>query len=179
MDALHAEHSRPLLNFLSGLTGERHAAEDLLQETMIRAWRHLDSVPLESENARRWLFTVARRVAIDAVRMRRARPAETSVLDLTRIATVDDTPETVLAIHALRAAVDGLSQAHRRILSELYFEGRSTRETANRLGVPVGTVKSRAHYALRTLRDAVVGVHDSPPHPRGCTVTAISQRGRT
>jgi RNA polymerase sigma-70 factor, ECF subfamily len=159
MCRLHAEHSRPLLNFLLGLTGgERHAAEDLLQETMIRAWRHLDSVPDESENARRWLFTVARRVAIDAVRMRRARPPETSVLDLTRIPAGDNVPETVVAIDALRRAVDGLSQVHRRILSELYFEGRSTLECANLLGVPVGTVKSRAHYALRTLRDAVVPV---------------------
>ncbi|WP_240670168.1 sigma-70 family RNA polymerase sigma factor [Actinoplanes solisilvae] len=157
MSRLHAEHSRPLLNFLIGLTGgERHAAEDLLQETMIRAWRHLDSVPEESENARRWLFTVARRVAIDAVRMRKARPAETSVLDLSRIPAADDTPDTVLAIDALRRAVGSLSQAHRRILSELYFEGHSTRETATLLGVPVGTVKSRAHYALQTLRDAVV-----------------------
>lgn len=156
MCRLNAEHSRPLLSFLLGLTGgERTAAEDLLQETMIRAWRHLDSVPTETENARRWLFTVARRVAIDAVRMRRARPAETHVLDLNRIPATDDIPDTVVAIDALRRAVGSLSHIHRRILSELYFEGRSTRETAQRLGVPVGTVKSRAHYALRTLRDAV------------------------
>nr|WP_296073463.1 sigma-70 family RNA polymerase sigma factor [uncultured Actinoplanes sp.] len=154
---LHAEHSTALLNFLLGLTnGERHAAEDLLQETMIRAWRYLDRVPGDPEGARRWLFTVARRVTIDAVRMRQVRPAETNLLDLSRMPTTDDTTDTVVAADSLRRAVDTLSDAHRTILSELYFRGASARETANRLGVPVGTVKSRAHYALRLLRDALV-----------------------
>jgi RNA polymerase sigma-70 factor (ECF subfamily) len=157
MAQLHAEHSGPLLNFLLGLTnGERHAAEDLLQETMIRAWRYLDRVPEDHEGSRRWLFTVARRVTIDAVRMRQVRPAETNLLDLTRMPTADDTTDTVVAADSLRRAVGSLSDAHRTILSELYFRGRSARETATRLGVPVGTVKSRAHYALRTLRDALV-----------------------
>jgi RNA polymerase sigma-70 factor (ECF subfamily) len=56
---------------------------------------------------------------------------------------------------SLRRAVHDLSESHRVVISELYFHGRSTHETADRLGVPVGTVKSRAHYALRTLREAV------------------------
>lgn len=156
MVALHAQHTGPLLGFLTGLTnGERHAAEDLLQETMIRAWRNLDNVPAESENARRWLFTVARRVAIDAVRMRQARPAETTNLDLARLPTNDDVPDTVVASDTLRRAAADLSDVHRVILSELYFEGHSIQETARRLDVPVGTVKSRAHYALRAIRNAL------------------------
>ncbi len=157
LSELYADHSRPLLNFLLRLTnGERTAAEDLLQETMIRAWRHLETVPTEPENIRRWLFTVAWRVTIDAVRMRQARPAETPLLDFTRVLTVEDPTGTVLAVDALRQAVRDLSPAHRAILSELYFAGRSTQETADKLGVPVGTVKSRAHYALRTLRGALL-----------------------
>jgi len=156
MAALHAEHSRPLFHFLLGLTnGERYTAEDLLQETMLRAWRHLESIPTEHEGARRWLFTVARRITIDAVRMRRARPVETTMLDVTWMPTTEDGPESVIAAEALRRAVHDLSDAHRAILSELYVEGRSTQETAVRLGVPIGTVKSRAHYAIRTLRDAL------------------------
>ncbi|WP_240670169.1 sigma-70 family RNA polymerase sigma factor [Actinoplanes solisilvae] len=156
MAALHAEHSRPLFHFLLGLTnGERHSAEDLLQETMLRAWRYLDAVPDESEGARRWLFTVARRVTIDAVRMRQARPAETTMLDVTWMPTTEDSPESVIAAESLRRAVHELSDAHRAILSELYVQGHTTEETANRLGVPIGTVKSRAHYAIRTLRDAL------------------------
>src|ERR1700754_5364616 len=79
--ALHSDHSSTLLNFLHALTGERHTAEDLLQETMIRTWRSIDTVPHEYENARRWLFKVARRVANDAFRLRQSRPIEMQMLD--------------------------------------------------------------------------------------------------
>ncbi len=158
LSTLHAEHSRPLLSYLIGLTnGERPAAEDLLQETMIRAWKSLAAVPAEHENARRWLFTVARNVAIDAIRMRRVRPSETPLLDFTRLLTTADSTEMVLAVDTLRSAIGGLSPAHRAILCELYFRGRTTVETADRLGVPVGTVKSRAHYALHIVRRALLG----------------------
>ncbi|GAA0463770.1 RNA polymerase sigma factor [Paractinoplanes deccanensis] len=153
--ALYEQNSSALLNFLTGLAGERHAAEDLLQETMLRVWRNLDTVPTEPESTRRWLFTVARRVAIDAVRSRKARPAEVGFPDLSALGAVDDSADTVIAADSLRKAVSGLSDAHRDVLSELYVHGRSTGETARRLGVPVGTVKSRAHYAMRILRDAL------------------------
>ncbi|MDG9675860.1 sigma-70 family RNA polymerase sigma factor [Micromonospora sp. DH14] len=153
--ALYTEHAGPLLKFLRRLTkGERTSAEDFLQETMIRAWRNLETVPTESVSQRRWLFTVARRIAIDAMRMRHARPNETSLHDYTNISATDDTSEIVLAADALRQAARDLSPAHRAVLSELYFVGCTIQETALKLGLPVGTVKSRAHYALRCLRAA-------------------------
>jgi RNA polymerase sigma-70 factor (ECF subfamily) len=155
---LHTRYSPALLTYLTGFTGgNRQSAEDLVQETMIRAWRHLDSVPEEPENARRWLFTVARNVAIDAIRRKRARPPEVDLLDTDAAfgAGPDSTTETVVAIDSLRRGFRALSSMHRRILKELYVEGHSAGETAQRLGVPVGTVKSRAHYALRSLRASV------------------------
>jgi RNA polymerase sigma-70 factor (ECF subfamily) len=156
MAELHAEHSPALLRFLIGLTGgEWYAAEDLLQETMIRAWRSLETVPVDSSGSRRWLLTVARRVAIDSARRRQARPAETGLVDIERMAAADDTTETVVLADSWRNAVRCLSETHRTILSELYFRGRSLDETAQFLGIPLGTVKSRAHYAVRTLRKAV------------------------
>jgi RNA polymerase sigma-70 factor (ECF subfamily) len=157
MAALHSAHSATLLNFLHALTGERHTAEDLLQETMLRTWRNIETVPHEYENARRWLFKVARRVTIDAFRMRQRRPIETHLLDyyVSQFSIADDTTESVVAVDSLRRAVHDLSEPQKTVIAELYFEGRSTLETADRLGVPIGTVKSRAHYALRTLREAV------------------------
>jgi RNA polymerase sigma-70 factor, ECF subfamily len=157
MVELHAAHRTALLRFLAGLTSESHVAEDLLQETMIRAWRSLGSVPTDRQGSRRWLLTVARRVAIDSARRRQARPPETGPIDTERIAAVDDTTETVVVADAWRNAVRDLSDTHRTILSELYFRGRSLDETARSLGIPLGTVKSRAHYAVRSLRQAVAG----------------------
>jgi RNA polymerase sigma-70 factor (ECF subfamily) len=153
MTALHDENAPALMRFLLGMTrGERPAAEDLLQETMLRAWRHLDTLPPHEESTRRWLFTVARRIAIDAARSRQRRASEISLRDVSRLAVSEDTSEAALAAYAIRHAFRSLSDAHRRVLAELYVQGGSVDDIADRLGVPAGTVKSRAHYALRSLR---------------------------
>ncbi|MFI7604524.1 sigma-70 family RNA polymerase sigma factor [Micromonospora sp. NPDC049366] len=153
LTALHIEHARAVLRFLLVLThGQRQTAEDLLQETMLRAWRHLDSVPTEPDAARRWLLTVARRLVIDGVRLRHGRPAEVHLVDMSWIPGGDDTTGTALASHAIRRALGRLSPSQRSLLSEVYLVGRSPEEVAGRLGVPIGTVKSRTHYALRALR---------------------------
>jgi RNA polymerase sigma-70 factor (ECF subfamily) len=157
MRALHDEHSPPLLRFLLRLSlGERQLAEDLLQETMLRAWRSIDSIAEDLETQRRWLFTVARRVAIDAARARQARPAEVGSLDLNRMPASGDAVEGVVAVHLVREALPKISEEHRTVLVALYFRGLSTGEIAAALGIPEGTVKSRVHYALRAMR-AVIG----------------------
>ncbi|SIQ82598.1 sigma-70 family RNA polymerase sigma factor [Micromonospora avicenniae] len=156
MTTLHAEHARAVLRLLLLLThGQRQTAEDLLQETMLRAWRHLDSVPAEPEAARRWLFTVARRLVIDGARLRRGRPAEVHLVDMAWIPAGDDTTGSALASYAMRHALGRLSPAQRSLLSEVYLVGRSPEEMAGRLGLPIGTVKSRTHYALRALRSGL------------------------
>jgi RNA polymerase sigma-70 factor, ECF subfamily len=156
MGELHAQHAETLFRFLLRVTwGEQQLAEDLLQETMLQAWRHLDRLPTETESVRRWLFVVARRVAIDAARARRARPTEVGAVDLTRIPERGDLTERVVAAQTVRRALPKLTPAHRSVLFELYFLGCTTDEAASRLGLPEGTVKSRAYYALRALRAAI------------------------
>jgi RNA polymerase sigma-70 factor, ECF subfamily len=156
MTALHDEHAPALLRFLLRLTrGERQTAEDMLQETMLRAWRHLDSLPADRDDSRRWLFTVARRIAIDSVRRRQTRPVEVGLTDLTWVPDSVDSIGTADAAEAIRLAFQELTPSHRTVLTEIYVRGAGLDEVAERLGVPVGTVKSRAHYALRSLRTAL------------------------
>lgn len=154
---IHRNNGGQLLHFLRSLvsTGASHTAEDLVQETMLRAWRSLDTVPLEPESQRRWLFTVARRLAIDAYRKRQSRPVEVNLFDIEPAARGGESAETVIATLTLRDAVNALSPAHRSVLLELYVKGHTLDETASILGVPVGTVKSRAHYAMQQLRNAL------------------------
>jgi RNA polymerase sigma-70 factor (ECF subfamily) len=153
---LYGLYAEPLLRFLLRLTlGDRPLAEDLLQETLLRAWRNLDNLPAEPENRRKWLYTVARRVAIDAARARKARPSEIACTDFNRLPAEGDEMEGVIAVHTIRGALSKLSPDHRAVLIELYYRGSSMAEAAVRLGIPGGTVKSRAHYALRSLRAAV------------------------
>ncbi|MFK3979275.1 sigma-70 family RNA polymerase sigma factor [Micromonospora sp. NPDC050397] len=161
MVVLYETHADPLFRFLLRLTlGARHLAEDLLQETMVRAWRSIDVLAADRESQRRWLFTVARRIAIDAARARQARPTEVGVIDMSRLPAATDAMEEVVAAHTVREALPKLKVEHRTVLIDLYFHGLSTGEVAARLGIPEGTVKSRAHYGLRALR-AVVGSTDS------------------
>ncbi|MFI7604247.1 sigma-70 family RNA polymerase sigma factor [Micromonospora sp. NPDC049366] len=156
MRQLYADNAEPLRRFLLRLTwGDKQLAEDLLQETMLQAWRHIERMPSNSESIRRWLFIVARRVAIDAARARQVRPTEVGVTDLAWYGGVVDVTEDVVTAQTVRNALPKLTAAHRSVLIELYFFGRSTEEVATRLGIPEGTVKSRAHYALQALRAAI------------------------
>ncbi|MEV6347492.1 sigma-70 family RNA polymerase sigma factor [Actinoplanes sp. NPDC051851] len=156
IDALHAAHSASLLRFLTRLThGERQTAEDLVQETMLRAWRHVDTLPTDPDSERRWLFTVARRLFIDVIRSRQSRPAETPVFDMDWVSSAEDTVDVAIATQSILTAFDQLSDVQRGVLSDLHFRGEAPRDLARRLRVPLGTVKSRAHYALRALRNGM------------------------
>lgn len=158
MRELHRENGSALLNFLRRLTppGSPSTAEDLVQETMLRAWRNLDQMPEGLEPQRRWLFTVARRLAIDAHRKRQTRPMEVGLAETDLTPSTHPSAETAIASLTLRDAVGELGPAHRSVLLELYVHGHSIVEVADRLGLPVGTVKSRAHYGVRHLRDALM-----------------------
>src|SRR5581483_6704256 len=75
--ALYAEHAGPLLGYaLRLLHGDRSAAEDVVQETLLRAWTHPEAMDPSRGSPRNWLFTVARNLVIDAIRARKTRPAE-------------------------------------------------------------------------------------------------------
>ncbi|GAA2554526.1 sigma-70 family RNA polymerase sigma factor [Winogradskya consettensis] len=155
MIALHDQHAATLLRFAMSLTrGERYWAEDVVQETLLRVWRNVGSIPGDAEGARRWLLTVTRRVHIDMIRMREARPTEVSLIDA-NVTTIADAADAAVAARALTEAFGKLSAPHQAVLRELYVEGRTIEEAAARAGVPAGTVKSRSHYALRALRLAI------------------------
>jgi len=154
LHALHEMHSKPLLSYLVKLTlGDTRRAEDILQETFIRAWCHLkqhDDTDLE--RFRPWLYTVARRLVVDMLRARRSRPAEVIVDDIARLPGSEDTIGSLLRAQAVRDALMRLQPEQRTMLIELYHHGRTPSEVAQRLNIPEGTVKSRTFYAKRALR---------------------------
>ncbi|MFJ2172318.1 sigma-70 family RNA polymerase sigma factor [Streptomyces sp. NPDC101062] len=160
---LQRDHGPALLNFLLGLTyGDRQRAEDLLQETLVRAWLHPEAFEGPFESMRPWLFTVARRLAIDARRSRLARPPEVSDGILAATADPEDRTESTVAALDVRRAVRALSREHRAVLAQIYFRGLSVNEAARALGIPPGTVKSRSYYALRALSRELPGYSRSP-----------------
>ena len=153
--ALYEQHAGPLFAYALRLTaGDRGRAEDIVQETLLRAWRHPQALDPDRGPVRSWLFTVARNVAVDAHRARRARPPEVGDDALAVVPAVDEI-EQALDRWLIADAMATLSAEHRAVLVETYYRGRSVAEAATTLGVPAGTVKSRTFYALRALRLAL------------------------
>jgi RNA polymerase sigma-70 factor (ECF subfamily) len=151
--ALYEHHARPLLGYALRLTGgDRQRAEDVVQETLLRAWRHPEALERTPDAVRPWLFTVARNIAVDQYRARRARPLEAGPDGLEVIAAVDDDIDRALEAWQVTDALASLTPDHRQVLIETYYRGRSVAEAASALGIPPGTVKSRTYYALRALR---------------------------
>jgi RNA polymerase sigma-70 factor (ECF subfamily) len=149
-------HAKPVFRFLLRLTfGDQQAAEDLLQETLLRAWKKIDGLNTDVDTLRPWLLTVARRIAIDAARAAQIRPMQIGSLDLNNLPATSDDCERVLAMQVVRQAMATLTPEHREVIFEIYFRGQSCANAAVRLGIPEGTVKSRTFLAMRALRAAV------------------------
>jgi RNA polymerase sigma-70 factor (ECF subfamily) len=150
---LHDLHAAPLWRYTVHLTGDAANADDIVQETLLRAWRTPRILEEDPSKARAWLFTVARHLVIDEARSAHRRreiavdePPERPIADRT-----DELFDTLIVAEALA----GLSEDHRQAIVRAYYGARNTAELAAELGVPEGTVKSRLHYGLRALRLAL------------------------
>ncbi|MGP3925581.1 sigma-70 family RNA polymerase sigma factor [Streptomyces sp. 8N616] len=153
--ALYETHGDVLLRFASRLLGgDTHRAEDVVQETLLRAWRHSGALDPTVETVRPWLFTVVRNLVIDGYRAREIRPAEFPVSMLLEHAVPDEC-ERALTAQIVAEAMADLAQHHREVLVHVHYLGRSTARTAKELNIPPGTVKSRTYYAMRALRCAL------------------------
>jgi len=151
--ALYAEHGGALLRYALHLTGgDRQRAEDLVQETIVRAWRHPEA--LADRQPRPWLFAVARNLAVDAYRARQSRPPEVGQAALEMLPASDDADRT-LESWAVAEALASLRPDHRKVIVETYYRGCTVAEAAAALGIPPGTVKSRTYYALKALKLAL------------------------
>jgi RNA polymerase sigma-70 factor, ECF subfamily len=154
MQQLHDEYAAALWGFCLHLTGDLVRAEDVAQETLLRAWQRFPVLDEARGSVRSWLFTVARNIVIDEWRSKRSHN-EHVVAELPEHADAVDQTDQLLQSWVVAEAVTQLSAEHRAVLLECYYRGHSVAEAARRLGVPEGTVKSRTHYALRALRLAL------------------------
>jgi RNA polymerase sigma-70 factor (ECF subfamily) len=148
-------HAGALLAYSMRLTnGDRGRAEDVVQETLLRAWRHREALDEARGPVRPWLFTVAHHVAIDAHRARSARPNEVGDAVLATVPAADEIDARLDRL-LIADAMAALSAEHQAVIVQTYYLGQSVADAAAELGIPAGTVKSRTFYALRALKLAL------------------------
>ncbi|MEJ5914421.1 sigma-70 family RNA polymerase sigma factor [Pseudokineococcus sp. 1T1Z-3] len=165
-DVEHAfdAHAGELLGFATAAIGDRGAGEDAVQEVFVRAWRARDGYGPGRGSVRTWLFAIARNVVVDVHRARTRRPVLAAEDDDRRERPGGDDPAAQAVDRlAVLDALGTLSQEHRAVVLEVYLAGAGYAEVSARTGVPVATLRSRMHYALKALRrELELGGHTGP-----------------
>ena len=156
------EHEGAVHAYLRRRLGDAGRAEDLTQEVFLRAWRNAGQFDARRGAARAWLFTIARNLLVDTYRADAARPRVGASDAVLAALPAPDEVDDAVAAWTMSDALTRLSDAHRDVLLCLYYRRWSLAETAEHLGVAVGTVKSRSTYALRALRLVLEEMEVSP-----------------
>ena len=153
MKALYDEHAAVLWRYALRLTGDASRAEDVVQETLLRAWQHPEVIGDTERSTRAWLFTVARNMIIDERRSARFRNVVGSLDDSSAPEqSVPDEVNAALDRMLIADATAQLSAEHRAVIDRSYYRGWTIAQIAADLQIAEGTVKSRLHYAVRALR---------------------------
>ncbi|HYJ50156.1 MAG TPA: sigma-70 family RNA polymerase sigma factor [Microbacterium sp.] len=153
LGALYDAHAAPVWRYVVRLTGDRAGADDIVQETLLRAWRNPRMLEQDPATMRSWMMTVARNLVIDDARSARRRH-EHVVAEVPERVGADDTDALFEAL-LIEEALAVLSPEHRAVILRCYYGGRSVAQAAGELDIPEGTVKSRLHYGLRAMRLAL------------------------
>lgn len=156
---LYRRYGRRLFRFGVQMLGNDGLAEEMVQECFMRLWRTAGRFDAERANVGTYLFMIARSVALDI----RRRPSSRPLLPAEEVYTPPpfDNVEQILDSVIVREALDTLSQNHRQVVRLAYNQGLTQSEIAERLGLPLGTVKTRMFQAMRSLRTALDerGIH--------------------
>ena len=149
---LYRRYSGELFGFACNALGDRDLAEEVVQDVFARAWRHAANYDPKRASVRTWLYTIARNRIVDARRRASVRPGLAAEADQESPAEVDRELEQAVLRWQVAAALARLSPEHREVIRLAHYGGLTLREISERKGIPLGTVKSRTSYALRTLR---------------------------
>lgn len=145
---------------------QQFLAEEIVQEAFMALWRNPDGYVEERGSVKAWLMGMVHHRAVDLVRREEAhrRRAEETPPDGTVVVPEDPAQQVVEEVglpeerKAVRAALEGLPPEQREIIELMYFDGLSQTRIADRLSLPLGTVKSRTLLGMRKLRVALAGM---------------------
>ncbi len=155
--AAYAAHGAELYRFALRQLGDEGAAQDVVQEVFLRAWRAADSYDPQLAGLRTWLFAIARNVVVDEARRFAVRPWQRALADDAGADVPVDAglDERVVDAWVVEEALGRLGTDHRVAIVQTHLRGRPHGEVAAELGIPVGTLRSRVFYGLKALRLAL------------------------
>ena len=162
LGALYDRYASVLLATAFRILSDRQAAEDVVQDVFLEAWKKADAYDPSRAAVRTWLILRARSRSLD--RLNAAPRRKTVYLDeltLPEIAGAVEAGPTGEDTDRLSDALAGLSPEQRRVLELAYYRGMSSSEIAQQVGIPIGTVKSRTRTALAALRVALGAKEES------------------
>ena len=140
-------------------------AEEIVQEAFLAAWRNAKGYNEGRGSVRSWLMTMVHHRAVDAVRREESQRRRTEDAQAEDVLAVEDPADAVVAQlglpeerRAVRAALGDLPAEQRQVIELMYFDGLSQSKVSERLGLPLGTVKSRTLLGMRRLRSALIEV---------------------
>jgi RNA polymerase sigma-70 factor, ECF subfamily len=154
--AAYAAHGGELYRFALRSLGDAGAAQDVVQETFLRAWRAADRFDPELASLRVWLFAIARNVVVDHSRRVAARPWLGQLADPADVSAAPnrapDPSDRLLRGWVVEEALRRIGEDHRHAIVETYLRDRPYQDVADELGIPVATLRTRVFYALKALR---------------------------
>lgn len=158
VEALYARYSGPLYSLAYQVTGADRFAQDVVQEVFVAVWKDAARFDPAKGAVGPWLFSLARHKAIDLVRREQNVRKRTAEVDMELEVAPDDVDQEAwlnVRRDRVRAAIAQLSETQRTALELAFFAGLTHVEVAERLGIPLGTAKTRIRTALLKLRDAL------------------------
>jgi RNA polymerase sigma-70 factor (ECF subfamily) len=158
MSVLYDRYARLVFSLALKILNDRGAAEETVQEVFVKVWKRSRDFDAKRGKFSSWLTGIAHNHAIDEMRRRRVRPSASENDDDAMDTVLDDGPAPLdLAMQSMehRRIVDalcGIPEEQRRAIEMAYFEGLTQQEISNKLGQPLGTVKTRMRLGMQKLR---------------------------
>jgi RNA polymerase sigma-70 factor, ECF subfamily len=171
LDLLYEQYGAMAFSIAYRITGDRSAAEDVVQEAFLGAWRNAGRYVDARGSVRTWLLSIVHHRAIDAIRRRRPTvelpDAEATLPDTLTLPDAWADVELRLDRASIQAALGAISDVQREAIELAYFGGLTQTEIAERTGVPLGTVKGRLRLGLQGMRAALTPPPDGDGAERG------------
>jgi len=155
---LYGRYGRAVFTVAYRSLGDRGLAEEVVQQTFLQAWRAADRFDPEKDPGP-WLYAIARRAAVDAYRRERRHRVDRD--DDTEIVALPPSFEGMWEAWEVRSALDKLTEDEKTVIEATHYRGLTHEETAEQLGIPVGTVKSRSHRAHRRLAELLAHLREA------------------